>query len=65
MALTTLEILLIHFLMDNGVNTSYVNRYDDGNTALALAFLDEKNDADYTFYKNRPSRKLNTGFPVN
>lgn len=56
--------LVDSFLKDNGVNTTYVNRYDDGNTALALAFLDEKNDANYTFYKNRPSRELNTGFPV-
>ena len=56
--------LVDSFLKDNGVNTTYVNRYDDGNTALALAFLNEKNDANYTFYKNRPSRELNTGFPV-
>ena len=56
--------LVDSFLMDNGVNTMYVNRYDDGNTALALAFLDEKNDAHYTFYKNRPAKQLNTGFPL-
>ena len=55
--------LIDSFLKDNGVSTTYVNRYDDANTALALAFLDEKNDAHYTFYKNRPSRELNTGFP--
>ena len=56
--------LIDSFLTDNGVNTSYVTRYDEGNTALALAFLDDNNDADYTFYKNRPARKLSLGFPL-
>ncbi len=56
--------LIDSFLSANGVNTSYVGRYNDGNTALALAFLDHKNDANYTFYKNRSSRQLNTGFPL-
>lgn len=55
--------LVNSFLNENGVDTQYVHRYADGNTALALAFLDEKNDAHYTFYKNHPSNKLNTLFP--
>ena len=44
--------LIDRFLNDNGVNTSSVYRYNDANTSLALAFLDEKNDAHYTFYKD-------------
>ena len=56
--------LVDSFLSGNGVNTKYVNRYRDGNTSLALAFLNDKNDARYTFYKNRLPGKKNMTFPV-
>jgi fructokinase len=56
--------LIDTFLTDNGVDTTYVHRYDDGNTALALAFLDEKNDAHYSFYKNYPAKRFEIDFPV-
>ena len=55
--------LIDNFLKENGVNTSSVHRYYDGNTALALAFLDKKNDAHYTFYKNYPSKRLDIKLP--
>jgi fructokinase len=47
------------FLTSNGVNTSSVYRFQDGKTALALAFLDEKSDAHYSFYQNYPADRLN------
>jgi fructokinase len=46
------------FLTGNGVDTLLVHRYKDGNTALALAFLNENNDASYSFYKNYPQVRL-------
>jgi fructokinase len=55
--------LIDNFLKENGVNTSSVHRYYDGNTALSLAFLDEKNNAHYTFYKNYPSKRLDIELP--
>jgi fructokinase len=55
--------LIDRFLNDNGVDTSLVYRYRDANTSLALAFLDEKNDAHYTFYKDLPERRLDMKFP--
>jgi len=55
--------LIDNFLNDNGVNTSSVHRFEDGSTTLALAFLNEKNDAHYTFYKNFPGKRLNIEFP--
>jgi fructokinase len=51
------------FLTGNGVDTTYVHRYKDANTSLALAFLNEKNDANYSFYKNYPEKRLDIGFP--
>ena len=51
------------FLQGNGVGTSFIDHYKDGKTALAIAVLNEKNDASYTFYKNYPERRLEMGFP--
>jgi len=56
--------LIDKFLKNNGVNTSFVHRFNQGSTALALAFLDEKNDAHYTFYKDFPGKRLDIEFPV-
>jgi fructokinase len=56
--------MIDEFLKENGVGTSYVHRYEDGKTALALAFLDEKNDAHYSFYKNYPPKRLEIDFPL-
>ena len=56
--------LIDSFLNENGVNTSSVHRFEDGSTSLALAFLNEKNDAHYTFYKDFPGKRLDINFPV-
>lgn len=55
--------LIDKFLKDNGVDSSLVHRFKDGSTALALAFLNEKNDANYTFYKDFPKNRLDIEFP--
>jgi fructokinase len=55
--------LISSFLELNGVDTSFVFRFNNGKTALALAFLDEKNDAHYTFYKDYPDNRLDINMP--
>jgi fructokinase len=52
------------FLSENGVGTGYVDHYKDGKTKLALAFLNERNDASYTFYQDYPEKRLSIDFPV-
>ncbi|MBN2613334.1 MAG: carbohydrate kinase [Bacteroidales bacterium] len=52
-----------NFLRENNVSTEYVYRYYDGKSALALAFLNENNDASYDFYKIYPEKRLNIKFP--
>ena len=47
------------FLISNQVNTDYVNRFDDGKSTIALAFLNDENDADYSFYNHPPSNRCN------
>jgi fructokinase len=51
------------FLHSNGIDTQYVYHYSDGKSALALAFLDEKNNANYTFYKSYPQKRFAITFP--
>jgi fructokinase len=46
------------FLRNNNVKTDYITRFSDGKSALALAFLDEQNNASYTFYKDFPPERL-------
>jgi len=56
--------LIDDFLKDNGVDTAFVHRFRDGSTSLALAFLDDKNDAHYSFYKDFPGKRLDIEMPV-
>lgn len=51
------------FMLRNGVNTDAVCKYDDGRTAISLAFLNERNDAEYSFYKDYPKARLNVKWP--
>jgi fructokinase len=51
------------FLTENHVNTRNVFRYHDGKTSIAIAFLNAKNDASYSFYKQLPDKRLHIDFP--
>lgn len=55
--------IILSFLKQNGVDTNYVHQYNKGQTALAMAFLDEKNDATYEFRKNYPTDRLTGALP--
>lgn len=55
--------LIVSFLEENGLSAEYVNQFEDGKSALALAFLNEKNDAVYDFYKDYPKQRLNLELP--
>lgn len=49
---------ILSFLSENGVSTNYIECYENRKTAIAIAFLNEKNDASYTFYKDFPESRL-------
>ena len=51
------------FMEENGVNNDYVCMYEDGRTAISLAYLNERNDAEYTFYKDYPNARLDVEWP--
>ena len=59
----TVGNLVDDYLRNNGVGTGYACRYSGFPSSLALAFLDENNNAEYSFYKHYPEKRLDVVFP--
>ena len=55
--------LILSHLRDSGVDASAVCCFSGGKSPLALAFLNERNDAEYLFYKDYPNNRLEVEFP--
>ena len=55
--------IIYKFLVENNVNTSHISKYDDARSRLALAFLDNENNADYCFYKIRINGEIKIHYP--
>jgi fructokinase len=55
--------LITSFLEQNGCPATNVCVYPDTKSPLSLAFLNERNDADYVFYKDHPSDRLDFVYP--
>ena len=51
------------FMEQNGVAPDYVTRIPGKKSAISLAFLDENNDAHYSFYKDYKNSTLQFTFP--
>lgn len=54
---------VISFLKENGVNADNVAVFPDSKSPISLAFLNERNDAEYIFYKDHPNDKLDFVYP--
>ena len=55
--------MIQEFLIENGVDPAFVSRYEEGQSAIALAFLNQQSDAEYQFYKDYPHQRLDVVFP--
>ena len=55
--------IITSFLEANGCSADHVNIYPDSKSPLSLAFLNEKNDAEYVFYKDHPRDRLDFVYP--
>ena len=53
----------ISYLRENGVNADSVCVFQHSKSPISLAFLNEKNDAEYIFYKDHPHDQLDFTFP--
>ena len=49
--------LIVDFFTGNGIGWDCVQRYPGGQSSLAMAFLDDCNDATYEFYKPYPAKR--------
>ena len=56
--------IICRFLRDNGVSDDFVCRHANTKSHISLAFLDDNNDAQYTFYKDHASVLLDGRLPV-
>ena len=52
------------FLHDNGVDDSYLTEYPDHKSPISLAFLDEHNNATYSFYKDPFNKRIDWEYPT-
>ena len=52
-----------HFLTTNGVSDDYLFRREGTRSPVALAFLNEKNDAEYEIFKDYSGQSLNEAMP--
>lgn len=55
--------MILEHMRSNGVRTDCVNVFPDGKSPVSLAFLNERNDAEYLFYKDYPRQRLDVQMP--
>lgn len=55
--------IILQFMKDSHIPTEHVNVFPDGKSPVSLAFLDNRSDAEYLFYKDYPKQRLDVVFP--
>ncbi len=55
--------IILDFMKENRVATDGVSVYPDRKSPVSLAFLNEHNDAEYSFYKDYPNLRLDMPMP--
>jgi fructokinase len=57
---------ILEFMHQYGIDTKHIDIYNpkDGKTPISLAYLDENNNAEYTFYHQFPADRLNVAMPL-
>lgn len=50
--------IICNFLKDNNIETDFVTRHENSQTNVSMAFLNDRNDAQYEFYKDPNVRIL-------
>ncbi|MBP3679595.1 MAG: carbohydrate kinase, partial [Bacteroidaceae bacterium] len=55
--------IILDFMKENGISTDSVMVYPERKSPVSLAFLNEKNDAEYSFYKDYPNLRLDIEMP--
>ncbi len=56
--------IILDFMKQNNISTDHVNVFPDGKSPVSLAFLNDRNDAEYMFYKDYPKQRLDVTLPA-
>ena len=56
--------IIRNFMEENHISTDFIDTFPDGKSPVSLAFLDENNNANYTFYKDYPAQRLEVHLPT-
>ena len=55
--------IILNFMRENNIPTDHVNVFPDGKSPVSLAFLNDRSDAEYIFYKDYPKQRLDIEYP--
>lgn len=55
--------LIKDFMLENHLSPEYIDFFEDGSSPLSLAFLDDRQNASYQFYRDFPKKRLQINFP--
>ena len=55
--------IILNFMRENNIPTDHVNVFPDGKSPVSLAFLNNRSDAEYIFYKDYPKQRLDVEYP--
>ena len=55
--------LIRSFMEENHLSTECIDFFENGQSPVSMAFLDENRNASYSFYMNFPQQRLNVSFP--
>jgi len=55
--------LLGNFMQENNLSTEYIDFFDEGNSPVSLAFLDENQQVEYQFFRAFPKQRLQIALP--
>ncbi|MDR0866127.1 MAG: carbohydrate kinase [Candidatus Symbiothrix sp.] len=56
--------LIQSFMEENHLSSDYVRFFEDGQSPVSMAFLDENQNAEYLFYRDFPEQRPAVSFPV-
>jgi fructokinase len=51
------------FMKENNLSTDYIDFFEGGSSPVSLAFLDDRQNAEYQFFKDFPEKRLQIEFP--
>lgn len=55
--------IILKFMRENNIPTRHINVFPDGKSPVSLAFLNDRSDAEYIFYKDYPKQRLDIDYP--